>query len=226
MNTITIISVNVATPSVLGFADGEAVVSAIGKRPVGVASLSLSQLNLEGDEQADLRVHGGPDKAVYAYPSEHLGPWSEELGLELHPGAFGENLSLAGVVEDEVFIGDTWRWGNARLQVSQPRSPCFKLAMRLQRPEIIKRMIAGERTGWYLRVLRPGRVPVRGPIESLGRDPLRLSVATAQRAAFGRERDSDVLERLVRHPALSAEWRTRVLGSFARARPSSGRRAG
>lgn len=209
-----------------GVRHGETVVSAIVKQPVTVATLSLSRLNLEGDAQADLRAHGGPNKAVYAYPTEHLRPWSEELGLDLHPGAFGENLSIAGAIEQDVFIGDTWRWGDAILQVSQPRSPCFKLAMRLQRPEIIKRMIAGERTGWYLRVLRPGTVQVRGPIEVIARDPNRLSVATAQRAAFGREREAVVLESLARHPALADEWRLRLAGPLARALASSDRPAG
>lgn len=222
---ITVVSVNVAAPSVLGLVDGETVMSAIRKRTVTVASLALSRLNLEGDRQADLRVHGGPDKAVYAYPSEQLRTWSEELDLDLHPGAFGENLSIAGVTEHNVCIGDTWRWGDALLQVSQPRSPCFKLAMRLRRPEIIKRMIAGERTGWYLRVLRTGRVQVRGPIEVVARDPSGVPVATAQRAAFGRERSAEVLQRLVQHLVLADEWRARLAGPLARALASSVRSA-
>jgi MOSC domain-containing protein YiiM len=188
VKTIEIVSVNVATPSVLASIDGEVIVSAIGKRPVTASKLWLSPLNLEGDAQADLRVHGGHDKAVYAYPTEHLRPWSEELGLELGPGAFGENLSIAGALEDEVFIGDTWRWGDALLQVAQPRSPCYKLAVHLQRPQIIKRMLAGERTGWYLRVLRPGEVPVAGPIGVVSRDPRRISVAAVHRGTIGRAR--------------------------------------
>jgi MOSC domain-containing protein YiiM len=188
VKTIEIVSVNVATPSVLASVDGEVIVSAIGKRPVTASTLWLSPLNLEGDAQADLRVHGGHDKAVYAYPTEHLRPWSEELGLELGPGAFGENLSIAGALEDEAFIGDTWRWGDALLQVAQPRSPCYKLAVHLQRPQIIKRMLAGERTGWYLRVLRPGEVPVAGPIGVVSRDPRRISVAAVHRGAIGRAR--------------------------------------
>ena len=108
----------------------EPVMSSIAKRAVADGTtLWLSPLNLAGDAQADLTVHGGPDKAVYAYPSEHLPWWSEELGEDLGPAPFGENLSTIGVTEDDVGLGDVWSWGEALLEVCQPRTPCFKLAL-------------------------------------------------------------------------------------------------
>src|SRR4051794_39780264 len=128
---IRLAAVNVGTPTVLAVARGENVYSGIRKAPVPPSALLwLSSLNLAGDGQADLSVHGGPDKAVYAYPSEHLGPWTEELAEgDLGPAAFGENLSTIGVEEADVRIGDEWSWGDAHLQVCQPRWPCFKLAL-------------------------------------------------------------------------------------------------
>jgi MOSC domain len=124
-SVIQLAVVNVATPTVLAETRGENVWSAIRKQPVTPSAvLRLSGLNLAGDRQADLSVHGGVDKAVYAYPSEHLGLWSEELDDELGPAPFGENLSTVGVLERDVRIGDVWSWGTAVLQVSQPRWPC------------------------------------------------------------------------------------------------------
>lgn len=167
-------SVNVAEPGVIGAVHGQSVFSAIAKRPVTATSLYLDTLNLEGDRQADLRVHGGPYKAVYAYPAEHLPRWNAEFATDqgpasvapapFVPGTFGENLTTTGWFEDTVHIGDIWAWGDALLQVTQPRSPCFKLAMVTGRPELIKRFVESGRTGWYLRVLQPGRVPTVGPI--------------------------------------------------------------
>jgi MOSC domain-containing protein YiiM len=163
---IDLVSVNVAVPQVIGTRRGQPVLSAIGKQPVAVPDLTLDWLNLAGDRQADLRVHGGPDKAVYAYPAEHLPRWNNELGFDppVGPGTFGENLTTTGWLEDEVHLGDIWSWGDALLQVTQPRSPCYKLALVTGRPELLRRFVATGRSGWYLRVLRPGIVPVAGPM--------------------------------------------------------------
>lgn len=161
---IELVSVNVSRPKYLGEHRGHPITSGIAKQPVTSESLWLDWINLEGDGQADRELHGGPDKAVYAYPTEHLAVWSEELGQELAPAAFGENLSTAGGTEDDVCIGDRWFWGEAVLEVCQPRSPCFKLAMHRGRGDIGRRFRETGRTGWYLRVLKPGRVPVAGPI--------------------------------------------------------------
>ena len=134
---IELAAVNVGTPTVLAETRGERVWSGIRKTPVpAAAQLWLSELNLSGDGQADLSVHGGVDKAVYVYPSEHLGAWRDQLGDELGAAPFGENLSTVGVLERDVHIGDVWSWGSARLQVTQPRWPCFKLALHRGRPDV------------------------------------------------------------------------------------------
>ena len=131
---VRLVSVNVGLPTVIGATRwGKPIRSGIVKQPVTAASIDLDTLNLDGDRQADLRVHGGPDKAVYAYPVEHLPLWNEELGTDFGPGTFGENLTTAGWLEDEVRIGDVWAWGEALLQVTAPRGPCYKLGYRLGR---------------------------------------------------------------------------------------------
>lgn len=169
--TMELVSVNVAEPEIIGTFRGQPITSGIAKQPVQQESLHLDWLNLEGDRQADLRVHGGRDKAVYAYPAEHIERWNADLQPETPygPGRFGENLTTRGWLEDAVHIGDIWAWGDALLQVSEPRHPCFKLGMRTGRRDIIKRMEANGRSGWYLRVLQPGQVPVAGPITVVSR---------------------------------------------------------
>lgn len=203
-------SVNVGRPSVLGMRQGKRVRSAIRKQPVMADELDLDALNLAGDKQADLRVHGGPDKAVYAYPTEHLDSWQVELGVPTGIGFFGENLSTSGATERDVRLGDVWAWGEARLQISQPRSPCFKLALRAERPDIVARMIASGRTGWYLRVLQPGRVPTRGPLRLVERDPRAASVLETHRAAFADDASVDLVRRALASPGLANGWRARL----------------
>jgi MOSC domain-containing protein YiiM len=205
---VDVVSVNVGAPRLL--ADGpERVYSAIAKKPVPAGTtLWLSTGNLAGDAQADLSVHGGPDKAVYAYPSEHLAAWAAELGEPLGDAAFGENLSTRGVVEGDVRIGDVWRWDDALLQVSQPRWPCFKLALHRRRRDVQQRMRASGRTGWYLRVLEPGEVVVGSPIEVVHRDPAGLTVADAHLAMSDRHLDNRArVAALARHDALADAWR-------------------
>ena len=202
-----LVSVNVALPTVIGrLRNGEEIVSGIAKRPVGAESLRLEALNLEGDRQADLSVHGGPDKAVYAYPVEHLPSWNAELGADFGPGTFGENLTTEGMLEDEARIGDIWAWGDARLQVVQPRSPCYKLAAITGRPDIGKRLVRAGRTGWYLRVLEPGTVPVAGPIRVVERHPAGVTVLDAHRATLPGA-DRSAIERVVAVGPLAESWR-------------------
>ncbi len=214
---VRLVSVNVAKPRVIGaLRSGEPVVSGIGKRPVTADALDLDRLNLEGDGQADLSVHGGPDKAVYAYPTDHLPVWNEELGTTFGPGTFGENLSTAGLQEDEVRIGDVWAWGDALLQVTQPRSPCYKLAMATARPDLGKRMIRTGRTGWYLRVLEPGQVPVAGPIHVVARHPAGVSVLRSHRVLFAGGVGPEELMAVAAVDALAESWRGAVLERLAR----------
>jgi MOSC domain-containing protein YiiM len=205
---VGLVSVNVSRPKYLGQHRGRPVTSAIAKVPVSGEDLWLDRLNLEGDGQAELDVHGGPDKAVYAYPAEDLAAWGEELGEELGPAAFGENLTTAGWTVDDVRIGDRWEWGDAVLEVCQPRWPCYKLAMYRGRGDIQRRMHTNGRTGWYLRVLEPGRVPVAGPVTVAERHPALASVRLAHEARSPRSGvPEEVVEALLALPPLADEWK-------------------
>jgi MOSC domain-containing protein YiiM len=215
---IDLVSVNTGVPTVLAAVRGENVWSGIRKQPAAANDvLWLSTLNLSGDGQADLSVHGGVDKAVYAYPSEHLDLWRDELGESLGPAAFGENLSTRGVLERDVRIGDVWAWGDAVLQVTQPRWPCFKLAIHRGRADIQASMRRSGRTGWYLRVLDPGEVPAAGTIEVVGVDPAGISVEDAHLVMSDVHLDDPGAVRAVAaHPALAEQWRRPLLDRLDR----------
>lgn len=202
-------SVNVGLPQIIGRHRGHDIASGIVKEPVAVATLQLSPTNLEGDRQADLSCHGGPDKAVYAYASEHLAAWSAELGRTVGYGFFGENLSTEGALETGVAIGDIWSWGDAILQVAQPRTPCFKLTIRSGVSDIASRFRRRGRSGWYLRVLQPGEVPVAGPVTVVERDPAAVTVHDAHLAALPHAPD-DAVRRVLAVPALADEWRSHL----------------
>jgi len=205
---IRLVAVNAGQPAPLA----PQVTSAIRKQRVAPGSwLALTSLNLEGDAQADLRVHGGPDKAVYAYPSEHLPGWRQQLGQALdEPAPFGENLSTAGVIEAEAVIGERWAWGGTVLEVSQPRWPCHKLIILRGTAEAAELLVDTGRCGWYLRVLQEGRVPVDGPIEVLSR-PDGPSVLDAMRARTELHHgDPARAEQVVTTPALAAQWRSHL----------------
>ena len=206
---IEVVAVNVGVPRLLGRRQGTNVYSGIAKQPVPAGTVVwLSLVNLAGDGQADLSVHGGPDKAVYSYPSDHLPGWEADLGEELGTAPFGENLSTRGVLESDVCIGDRWRWDHAVLEICQPRWPCFKLALYHGRGDIQTLMRTSGRTGWYLRVIEPGEVTVGTPIELIHRDPARLSVHDAHLAMADRSLENrDLVERLAHHARLAAGWR-------------------
>ena len=209
---VMLVSVNVGLPRVIGTTRwGKPIRSGIVKQPVTAASISLDTLNLDGDRQADLKVHGGLDKAVYAYPVEHLPVWNDELGTDFGPGTFGENLTTAGWLEDDVRIGDIWAWGEARLQVSQPRSPCYKLATVTGRPDLLKRLVHTGRTGWYLRVLKGGTAPASGPIQVIERHPAGISVLVAHRASLPGGLDRAEVKAVARVDTLASDWRHWVL---------------
>jgi MOSC domain-containing protein YiiM len=147
-----VVSVNVGTPREIEWR-GQLIETGIFKEPVE-GRVAVKPLNLRGDRQADLTVHGGESKAVYAYPHEHYAFWKRELDLttQLSPGSFGENLTVTGFAEDDVRIGERWRIGTCELAVTEPRVPCFKLAAKFQRADMIRRFLASRRSGWYLRV--------------------------------------------------------------------------
>src|SRR3954463_5614796 len=212
---MTVVSLNTGLPRDVTW-HGRTVTTGIFKTPV-TGRVRLRGLNLDGDRQADLTVHGGRDKAVYAYPVEHLPLWNEELGTDFGPGTFGENLTTAGWLEDEVRIGDVWAWGEARLQVSQPRSPCYKLATVTGRPDLLRRLVRTGRTGWYLRVLQAATVPVSGPIQVIERHPAGISVLLAHRASQPGVLDRTEVEAVARGGAPAADWRDWVLHQLDRA---------
>jgi MOSC domain-containing protein YiiM len=216
-------SVNVGMPREVEWRRRK-VLTGIFKSPVA-AALPVRRLNINGDAQADLTVHGGPDKAVYAYPSEHYGPWREQLGRELTPGNFGENLTTEGLLEDAVHIGDEFRVGTARLVVTQPRLPCFKLGIRFDDPGMVKTFLQAGKPGIYFAVLEEGAVGPGDPIERLAEDKSRITVAEMFRLVLDRDPDPAALRRLLGVPSLAAVWRKTLeesIGSEARA-PFTGR---
>src|SRR6266436_7492816 len=171
-----LLSVNVGLPREVEW-NGKIIRTSIFKAPVS-GRVRVAQLNVEGDRQSDLSVHGGIDKAVYAYPSEHYPFWRAELpGIDLPWGAFGENLTTEGLMEDSVHIGDRFRIGSAELVVTQPRMPCFKLGIRFGRPDMVKRFLRSGRTGFYLRVSQEGEVAPGDAITVVTRDDHAIAVA-------------------------------------------------
>src|SRR3982751_4220491 len=168
-----VLSVNVGLPRTVEWRS-DPVQTGIYKTPVDGPVL-VRRLNLDGDRQADLSVHGGPEKAVYLYPGEHYAWWREQLpGVSLPWGAFGENLTAKGLLETMVRVGDLLRIGTAEFVVTQPRMPCFKLNVRFQRPDMVKRFLQAARSGFYLAVLKEGRLAAGDPIELTpgGGDPI------------------------------------------------------
>lgn len=168
----------------------------------------VARNNLEGDEQSDLSVHGGPEKAVYAYPAEHYDSWRRELpGVELPWGAFGENLTTEGLREDDVGIGDRYRIGTAQLIVTQPRMPCYKLAIRFGSAEMVRRFLKSRRSGFYLAVEQEGDVGAGDVIERLSRSDKRLTIADVV-SLYATDSDNQaLLESASEHPSLPAGWR-------------------
>jgi MOSC domain-containing protein YiiM len=185
---------------------GRAVLTSIFKTPVE-RRLRLTRLNFEGDEQSDLTVHGGVDKAVYAYPAEHYEYWRGELpGMELSWGMFGENLTTEGLVE-EVRIGDRFRVGSAELVVTQPRMPCYKLGIRFGRPDILKMFLRSGRTGFYLSVAEEGEVGPGDAIELVARAEDGLSVADVVGLYAADEGNQELLLRAAGSSALPESWK-------------------
>jgi MOSC domain-containing protein YiiM len=201
-----IVSVNVGLPREVAW-KGTLVATGIFKSPVE-GLVPIKQLNLRGDQQADLTVHGGRYKAIYAYPSEHYAHWRRELPqAELGWGAFGENLTTEGLNEDELYVGDQLRVGSALLMVTQPRMPCYKLTIRFDRDDMIKRFIASKTSGFYFSVVEEGEVEAGSAVEIVRRDPDRVSVNDINDLYYGTSRSPELLKRAVNLEALPASWR-------------------
>jgi MOSC domain-containing protein YiiM len=201
-----IMSVNGGVPREVTW-QGKLVRTGIFKDPVK-GPVMLRTLNLDGDRQADLTVHGGVDKAVYAYPSEHYAYWREELpGVDLPWGMFGENFTTEGLLEEAVYIGDRFGIGETEVVVTEPRMPCYKLGLKFGRADIIKRFLASRRTGFYFAVVREGTVGTGDSVRLIGREQADISVADIARLyAFERD-DAKALLRAIKVEALPESWK-------------------
>lgn len=205
-----VVSVNVGEPRVVS-AGGQGVETAIFKRAV-TGPVAVGAGNLAGDRQADLSVHGGRNKAVYAYPFEHYSTWKAETGRDdFEYGQFGENLTTEGLLEESVFLGDRLRIGSAILEVAQPRMPCFKFAIRMNDRTFPKRLMKSGRTGFYLRVFQQGELQAGDAIEIIERGKGAISIQTVWRMATTGEGDPELAKRLAHHDSLGMEWREAML---------------
>jgi MOSC domain-containing protein YiiM len=168
----------------------------------------LRRLNLDGDGQADLTVHGGVTKAVYAYPSEHYAFWRNEFpDMDLPFGRFGENFTTEGLLEEVVYIGDKFQIGESEVMVTEPRMPCYKLGLKFGRADIIKRFLASRRTGFYFAVIREGMVGVGDAMKLIGREQQEITVADITRL-YGFERDdAKSLRKAIEVAALPESWK-------------------
>ncbi|MBD2037888.1 MOSC domain-containing protein [Leptolyngbya sp. FACHB-321] len=201
-----IVSVNVGLPREVTW-KGKTVSTGIFKAPVS-DRVMVRSLNLDGDGQADLTVHGGVDKAVYVYPFEHYDYWRDELpNTELTLGNFGENFTTTGMREEDLNIGDRFQIGDVELMVSQPRMPCYKLGIRFGRPDMVKRFPASRRTGFYFRVLQEGEVGVGDTLELVSRDENNITVADITQLYINAEGNPELLHRAAQLEALPKSWR-------------------
>jgi MOSC domain-containing protein YiiM len=205
-----VISLNVALPRTVKFR-GQAVTTGIFKEPVK-GRVKLRRLNLDGDKQADLTVHGGPDKALYAYPAEHYDYWKKRLpNMKLPWGMFGENLTTEELFEDQVNIGDVFRIGSSKVVATQPRMPCYKLGVKFGSMDIVRQFMESKLTGIYFRVLKEGDVGAGDKIELISRDENNVTVKDIVRLVSSR-RDEATIQRAVHIKALPEAWRQEFLG--------------
>lgn len=203
---MTLVSVNVGLPREVQYRN-RSYPTAIFKEPVA-GRVRVGKLNIEGDRQGNPKTHGGPDMAVYVYSHDHYPFWEADLGVDrLPPGAFGENLTVTEMSDDEVNIGDIFRIGTARFQVTEPRTPCHKLAMKFDDPELPRRFFAAGRLGFYFRVLEEGEIGAGDEIACEGRDPAGVTIAEVAGLWADKGADAKDLERALAVPALSASWR-------------------
>jgi MOSC domain-containing protein YiiM len=209
-----LVSVNVGLPRLLAWG-GATFKTGIFKSPVP-GRVVLRATNLDGDRQADLAVHGGPNKAAYGYPSEHYATWNGELhDLARTWGAFGENFTTEGVMETDVAVGDRFRIGSAAVMVTTPRLPCFKLAAKFRRDDIIERFLVSGRCGFYFSVIEEGEVGAGDEFELLGREDPTLSIAQINHLYTAKSPDREALKRSLHINTLPESWRQRFRARLA-----------
>ena len=201
-----LLSVNVSQPKEVSY-NGERIKTGIFKEPVSGRTM-MRRLNLDGDGQGDPSVHGGVHKAVYVYPMEHYDYWKHELGRkDLTYGQFGENLTVEGLLEETVHIGDVFRVGEALVEVSQPRVPCFKLGIKMRNPRIVKPFLASERVGFYVRVLEEGEVGAGDAIERTKVGEGQMTVKEIVHLRHFDTANTEAAEKAANLPALTPSWR-------------------
>ena len=205
-----ILSVNVSLPKEIDF-EGQKITTGIFKEPVDHGVI-LRTLNLDGDRQADLTVHGGPDKAVYAYPIEHYEYWHKVFPtIEMLNGMFGENLTTEGLMEGEVRIGDVFRIGLSEVIATQPRMPCYKLGVKFGRMDVLKKFLASGRSGIYFKVSKEGEVRAGDTIEQIGKDTNRITISDIVRLYSSEKDDIESMRRAVKVQALPEGWKHHFL---------------
>jgi MOSC domain-containing protein YiiM len=201
-----LISVNVSRPQLTVY-EGSTINTGIFKKPVH-GRIALRTLNLDGDQQADLSVHGGPFKAAYAYPSEHYEYWRQELpDANLDWAAFGENFTTEGFREDEIHVGDVFRIGSARVMARQPRMPCYKLQAKFRRDDMIERLLRSGRSGFYFSVEQEGEVGAGDVFELLSQAAEGVTIAEMNRLFFRDKYNHELLEKAIATAALPESWR-------------------
>jgi MOSC domain-containing protein YiiM len=201
-----ILSVNVSLPKEIDF-EGQRITTGIFKEPVD-RGVILRTLNLDGDRQADLTVHGGPDKAVYAYPIEHYEYWHKVFPtIEMSNGMFGENFTTEGLMEGEVCIGDVFRIGLSEVIATQPRMPCYKLGVKFGRMDVLKKFLASGRSGIYFKVSKEGEVRAGDTIEQIGKDTNRITIRDIVRLYSSEKEDIESMRRAVKVEALPEGWK-------------------
>jgi MOSC domain-containing protein YiiM len=204
-----VLSVNVSGLRKM-FGNGQEILTGIYKQAVDHA-VSVQTLGIIGDSQADLVNHGGREKAVYFYPSEHFPFWAAILGMpHLSPGALGENFTVRGILETDAFIGDVWRIGTALVQIVQPRSPCYKLALKYERPDLIPRFLEATKPGFYASVLQEGTVTAGDRMELVSREQPQINVADVFRLAVGFDPDQDLRAAISEYDLIPEFWRKKV----------------
>jgi len=201
-----LVSLNMARPRLIVY-QGQTINTGIFKEPVA-GPVQLRTLNLDGDRQADLTVHGGPNKAVYGYPSEHYSFWRQELpGMNLPWGMFGENFTTTGLVEDELHVGDRFQIGSSIVTVRQPRIPCYKLAAKFQRDDILERFLLSGRSGFYFSVEQEGSVAVDDDFQLLQRNAGGITIAEMNLLFVREKYNKALLRKAIRTAAMPENWR-------------------
>jgi MOSC domain-containing protein YiiM len=204
--------------------EGQKVITGIFKEPVE-GRILLRTLNLEGDRQADLTVHGGVDKAVYAYPIEHYGYWRKIFpNIEMSNGMFGENFTVEGLMESKVCIGDVFQIGTSKVIATQPRMPCYKLGVKFGRMDVLKKFLASGRSGIYFKVSKEGEVGAGDIIEQIGKDANQFTISDIVRLYANDREDIETMRRAVKVEALPKGWKHHFLEQIKRVEKNENKR--